>query len=214
MNTLWAFLMPSNLYNHISQGDNMKTLNKIKIKYQDAKDIILGFLQYDKDNFSVLSNFLEKNAILYQFLYGNLFPKCFSRVNDYGVRAKTLFNTYYQNFNIQRNIINWQNNNPQIKEDDNESTPINMATLDDENNEIVTGNIEIKKENENNSNNNNNNSNNENLNEKKKKKTQKHKINNTETKERKRELKKQRLLKQLNENTEKLQKLKKEKKKK
>ena len=213
-NTLWAFLMPSNLYNHISQGENMKTLNKIKIKYQDAKDIILGFLQYDKGNFSVLSNFLEKNAILYQFLYGNLFPKCFSRVNDYGVRAKTLFNTYYQNFNIQRNIINWQNNNPQIKEDDNESTPINMTTLDNENNEIVTGNIEIKKENENNSNNNNNNSNNENLNEKKKKKTQKRKINNTETKERKRELKKQRLLKQLNENTEKLQNLKKEKKKK
>ena len=210
VNTLWAFLKPSNLFNHISQGDNMKTLNKIKIKYQDAKDIILGFLQYDKGNFSVLSNFLEKNAILYQSLYGNLFPKCFSRVNDYGVRAKTLFNTYYQNFNIQRNIINLQNHNPQIKEEDNESTPINMTTLDDENNEIVTENIEIKKENENDTNNNNN----ENLNEKKKKKTQKRKINNTETKERKRELKKQKLLKQLNENTEKLQKLKKVKKEK
>ena len=205
VSTLWAFLMPSNLYNYISQGENMKTLNKIKIKYQD---IILGFLEYDKGNFSVLSNFLEKNTILYQFLYGNLFPKCFSRVNDYGVRAKTLFNNYYQNFNIQRNIINWQNNNPQIKEEDNESTPINMTTLDDENNEIVTENIEIKKENENDTNNNNN----ENLNEKKKKKTQKCKINNTETKERKRELKKQKLLKQLNENTEKLQKLKKVKK--
>ena len=57
VNTLWAFLRPSNLFNHISQGDNMKTLNKIKIKYQDAKNIILGFLQYDKGNFSVLSNF-------------------------------------------------------------------------------------------------------------------------------------------------------------
>ena len=201
VNTLWAFLMPSNLYNHISHGENMKTLNRIKIKYQDEKDITLGFLEYDKGNFSVLSNFLEKN--LYQFSYGNLFPKCFSRVNDYSVRAKTLFNTY-QNFNIQRNIINWQNNNPQIKEEDNESTPINMTTLDDENNEIVTENIEIKKENENDTNNNNN----ENLNEKKKK-TQKRKINNTETKERKRELKKQKLLKQLNENTDKLQKLKK-----
>ena len=208
VNTLWAFLMPSNLYNYISQGENLKTLNKIKIKYQDAKDIILGFLEYDNGNFSVLSNFLEKNAILYQFLYGNLFPKCFSRVNNYGVRAKTLFNTYYQNFNIQRNIINWQNNNPQIKEEDNESTLINMTTLDDENNEIVTENIEIKKENENDTKNNNN----ENLNEKKKKKIQKRKINNTETKERKRELKKQKLLKELNENTEKLQKLKKVKK--
>ena len=78
----------------------------MKIKYQDAKDIILRFLEYDQANLSVLSTFLEKNAILYQFLYGNLFPKCFSRVNDYGVRAKTLFNTYYQNFNVQKSIIN------------------------------------------------------------------------------------------------------------
>ena len=151
VNTLWAFLMPSNLYNYISQGENVLTLNKIKIKYQDAKDIILGFLEYDESNFSVLSNFLEKNAILYQFLYGNLFPKCFSRINDYGVKAKTLFNTYYQNFNSQKNIINWQNNNLQIKEeeDNNESIPINMTTLNDENDEIVTKNIEIKNENEN-----------------------------------------------------------------
>ena len=146
---------------------------------------------------------MEKNAILYQFLYGNLFPKCFSRTNDYGVKAKTLFNTYYQNFNIQKNIINWQNNNLQIKEeeDNNESTPINMTTLNDENDEIVTKNIEIKNENEN-----------ENENDgKKKKKIYKRKNSDTETKERKRQLKKQRLLKQLNENTEKLQKLKKKK---
>ena len=209
VNTLWAFLMPSNLYNYISQSENMKTLNKIKIKYQDAKDIILRFLEFDQGNLSVLSTFLEKNAILYQFLYGNLFPKCFSRINDYGVRAKTFFNTYYQNFNVQKNIINWQNHNLEIKEDDNESTPINMTMLDDEDNEIVTENIEIKKENENN--NTDNESNKENVNPKKEKKktTRKRKIDNTEAKKRKRELKKQKLLKQLNENTKKLQKLKK-----
>ena len=202
--------MPSNLYNYISQGENMKTLNKIKIKYQDAKDIILRFLEYDQANLSVLSTFLEKNAILYQFLYGNLFPKCFSRVNDYGVRAKTLFNTYYQNFNVQKSIINWQNNNLQIKED-NESTPLNLTTLDDENNEIVTENIEIKKENENNNNDNNSNdNNNENLNQRKKT-TRKRETDNTEAKKRKSELKKQKLLKQLNGNTEKLQKLKRNK---
>ena len=165
---------------------------------------------FDQGNLSVLSTFLEKNAILYQFLYGNLFPKCFSRINDYGVRAKTLFNTYYQNFNVQKKIINWQNNNLQIKEDDNESTPINMTTLEDENNEIVTGN-KIKNENENN--NSDNDTNKENLNEKKEKKktTRKRKTDNTEAKKRKRELKKQKLLKQLNENTEKLEKLKRNK---
>ena len=167
----------------------MTTLNKIKIKYVDVKKMILEFLQYDEGNLKVLSDYLEKSGILYQFLYGNLFPKCFSRINDYGVRAKTLSNTYYQNFMIQKNVINWQNNhnNLTIKEEvveeekqtekyDNAS-PLNMTTLDKQ--------------------------------ETTKKETKKRKINNTEAKSQKRELKKQKLLEQLNENTEKLEKLKK-----
>ena len=31
VNTLWMFLMPGNLYSYITQNENMKTLNKIKI---------------------------------------------------------------------------------------------------------------------------------------------------------------------------------------
>ena len=189
VNVLWMFLMPSNLYNFINQNENMTTLNKINIKYVDVKKMILEFLQYDQGNLKVLSDYLEENGILYQFLYGNLFPKCFSRINDYGVRAKTLFNTYYQNFIIQKNVINWQNNhnNLTIKEEvveeekqtekyDNAS-PLNMTTLEKQ--------------------------------ETTKKETKKRKINNTEAKSQKRELKKQKLLQQLNENTEKLKKLKK-----
>ena len=216
VNTLWTFLMPSNLYTYICQSENMKTLNKIKIKYQDAKDILLDFLKEESNNnddvgFNVLSSFLEKDAILYQFLYGNLFLKCFSRVNDYGIRAKTLFNTYYTNFNVQKKIIDWQNNNLKIKEEENgETTPINMTTLDDENNEVKIKNDEVKIENDENEIEVDNNNKNE-TNDLRKKKVEKRKINN-EKKEKKRELKKQRLLKQLNENTEKLQKLKKAKK--
>ena len=216
VNTLWTFLMPSNLYTYICQSENMKTLNKIKIKYQDAKDILLDFLKEESNNnddvgFNVLSSFLEKDAILYQFLYGNLFLKCFSRVNDYGIRAKTLFNTYYTNFNVQKKIIDWQNNNLKIKEEENgETTPINMTTLDDENNEVKIKNDEVKIENDENEIEVDNNNKNE-TNDLRKKKVEKRKINN-EKKEKKRELKKQRLLKQLNENTEKLQKLKKSKK--
>ena len=197
VNVLWTFLMPSKLYNHITRNDNMKTLNKIKIKYQDAKDIMIAFLFTDPTNINILSDFLQKNAIVYQFLFGNLFPKCFCRINDYGINAKTLFNTYYHNYNIQKNIINWQNKQEQFE------SPINMTTLnydnddDDENKE----NIEIKKENENEKK--------EDQTEKKEKKKVKRKIKNDEVKKQKREAKKQRLLEQLNENTEKLNKIKK-----
>ena len=198
VNTLWAFLMPSKLYNHITENENMKTLNKIKIKYQDAKDIVITFTQNDQDNLNVLSQFLEKNAILYQFLFGNLFPKCFSRVNDYGVRAKTLFNTYYHNFNVQKNIINWQNNNLQIKEEPMEHnilSPINMIELNNDENKENKEKIDIQKQKE--------------EEEEKEKRKQKRKRKNAEVKKEKREQKKQKLLEQLNENTEKLKKLKK-----
>ena len=189
VNVLWAFLMPSNLYDFINENDNMTTLNKIKIKYVDIKKMMLQFLQRDEDNVNVLASYLEKNGILYQFLYGNLFPKCFSRIDDYGVKAKTLFNTYYQNFTLQKNVINWQNNNlTAIKEEqvvvvDNDESPLNMTTLqdsDDSEQPKTTA----------------------------KAKNKKRKINNAEAKAQKRELKKQKLIEQLNENTDKMKKLK------
>ena len=199
VNVLWAFLMPNKLYVHISGEANMKTLNKIKIKYQDGKDIMIAFLFNDPNNIIILSDFLEKNAILYQFLFGNLFPKCFSRINDYGINAKTLFNSYYHNFQVQKNMIKWTE----------QESPLNMTTLndncnddddDDDNNnnndDENKENIEIKKEEKE---------------EKNEKKKAKRKIKNDERKKEKREAKKQRLLEQLNENTEKSKKLKKKK---
>ena len=194
INTLWAYLMPCALYNHIIKNENMKTLNKIKVKYQHAKDIMITFTQNDQSNLNVLSEFLEKNAIVYQFLFGNLFPKCFCRVNDYGIRAKTLFSTYYHNFNVQKNIINWQNNN--LKEEEEEElklidTPIITNNSNDDNKE----NIDPEKQKQ--------------QQEEKEKKKQKRKLKNAELKKEKREAKKQKLMQQLNENTEKLKKLKK-----
>ena len=195
INVLWLFLMPNNLYNYIHQNDNMTTLIKLKVKYPDAKKIILDFLKHDQGNLKVLSDYLEKNGILYQFLYGSLFPKCFCRVNDYGVKAKLLFNTYYQNFNVQKKVINWQNNilkeekeeeeekkeqKIQIKKEEEEEKYYNVSpitTLEDEN---------IKQP----------------------KTKKKRKSINTETKEQKREEKKQKLLEQLKENTEKIKRLK------
>ena len=188
IHVLWNYLMPNQLYRHISSEANIKTLIKIKIKYQDVKDIMMVFLVNDPFNVDVLSDFLEKNAILYQFLFGNLFPKCFSRINDYGINAKTLFNRYYRNFYVQKNMMMNNLENEKIE------SPLNMTTLSDENDNNDDENkqtIEIKQE----------------ENEKKRK----HKIKNENRKKEKREAKKQRLLEELNENTEKLKKLKKKK---
>ena len=196
VNVLWTYLMPNELYRHISSEANIKTLIKIKIKYQDAKDIMIAFLFNDPTNIIILSDFLEKNAILYQFLFGNLFPKCFSRINDYGINAKTLFNRYYRNFHVQKNMINWTANKEENLQPLNEQKDCNDDNDDDKNDENKQENIEIKQENSE---------------IKQEEKKRKRKIKNEERKKEKREAKKQRLLKQLNENTEKMKKLKKKK---
>ena len=185
IHVLWNYLMPNELYRHISSEANIKILIKIKIKYQDAKDIMIAFLFSDPKNIDILSGFLEKNAILYQFLFGNLFPKCFSRINDYGINAKTLFNRYYRNYYVQKNMINNLVN-------ENLESPLNMTTLNGDNDNNDVENIEIKQE-------------------EKQEKKKKRKIKNEERKKEKREAKKQRLIEELNENTEKLKKLKKNK---
>ena len=192
IHVLWNYLMPNQLYRHISSEANIKTLVKIKIKYQDVKDIMMVFLVNDPFNVDVLSDFLEKNAVLYQFLFGNLFPKCFSRINDYGINAKTLFNRYYRNFYLKKNML--MNN----LVNENEKSPLNMTTLNDEvDDETVENENKIKQEKE--------------EKEEKNEKKRKHKIKNENKRKEKREAKKQRLLEELNENTEKLKKLKKKK---
>ena len=64
VNVLWAFLMPSNLYDFINENDNMTTLNKIKIKYVDVKKMMLQFLERDQTNANVLASYLEKKRYL------------------------------------------------------------------------------------------------------------------------------------------------------
>ena len=195
INVLWLFLMPNNLYDYIHQNDNMTTLIKLKVKYPDAKKIILDFLKHDQGNLKVLSDYLEKNGILYQFLYGNLFPKCFCRVNDYGVKAKLLFNTYYQNFNVQKKVINWQNNILKEEEEEKEEKKEQKIQIKKEQEEEKYYNVSPITTLED-----------ENVKQPKTKK--KRKSINTETKEQKREGKKQKLLEQLKENTEKIKRLK------
>ena len=196
VNVLWAYLMPETLYRCINTDQNMKILNKIKIKHQDGKDIISEFLKEDVGNLNVLSKFLQKNAILYQYLFGNLFPKCFSRISDYGINAKTLFNKYYHSFHLQKNMLDLVKEQQEIKQEQaNDESPINMTTLfdvqnddnDDENNKIVNENSEENKENI-----------------VPKTKNRKSKRKSAEEKKQIREAKKKKLLEELNENSKKI----------
>ena len=124
-------MMPLALYNFIYQEENFKTLNKLKLKFQDTHEIIKTFLD-DNSQLEILKDYLIKYAKSNQFLYRNLFPKYFVRIDDYGIESKTNFDNFYKSYLSQKNIFEWQQNsffNVQNKNENN-STPLNLNEID------------------------------------------------------------------------------------
>ena len=74
---LWNYLAPNEFYIYICRNDNFIVLNKPSLKYQNAFDIVNYFSLEENNNFVLLKDFFKKNALLYQYIYSNLFPKYF-----------------------------------------------------------------------------------------------------------------------------------------
>ena len=60
---------------------------------------------------------------MYQFIFGNLFPRCFARIDDYGIESKTEFNIHYKNYLSQKCVFEWQQKNSNLS---------SLNNLDDE----------------------------------------------------------------------------------
>ena len=123
--------MLNDFYNFTSQSENFEALNKLKLKYQDANEIVKSFTN-NKTQFQMLKDFLIRNSTHYQFDFGNLFPKCFARIDEYGVKNKTSFDNQYKIYLSQENVYEWQQNAflRQLKDENNE-TPLNLSEVND-----------------------------------------------------------------------------------
>ena len=80
----------------------------------------------------MLKDFLIRNSTHYQFVFGNLFPKCFARIDEHGVKNKTSFDNQYKIYLSQKNVYEWQQNAflLQLKYENNE-TPLNLSEVND-----------------------------------------------------------------------------------
>ena len=106
-------------------------MNKLKLKYQEANEIVKSFTD-DETQFQMLKDFLIRNSIHYQFVFGNLFPKCFTRIDEYSVKNKTSLDNQYKIYLSQKNVYKWQQNAflLQLKDENNE-TPLNLSEVND-----------------------------------------------------------------------------------
>ena len=117
VNILWFHFLPQDFYNFVCQNENIKTLNKTKVKFNDAVKIVKCFIEDETkgltqaQNFQNLKAYLQKYIMMYQFIFSNLFPKYFSKIDDYSIQTKIEFDSYYKNFLIRKNITEWTNKN-------------------------------------------------------------------------------------------------------
>ena len=146
VNVLWTYLLPSTLYNFICKDNNVKILNKTNAKFQHAVEIINQFIEDETvgsqiEQFNTLKEYLIKYSKLYQFVFGNLFPRYFGKIDNYGIQSKIEFNSHSKKYLFQKNALVWEEKCLawQIPQDVESaaataapsSTPINLSPLDD-----------------------------------------------------------------------------------
>ena len=143
---LWNVLMPCKFFSHICQNNIYNLLISTKLKYQDVLEIVKNFCD-EKENYEQMQIYLEKNLRLYQFVYANLFPKYFSRIDDYGIQSKLEFENIFKTWLNQKNI-SWQLPLYDLKEEKIDSVIANPPTpLIDEKIEEIEGKVkEINEE--------------------------------------------------------------------
>ena len=98
---LWNYLIPNEFYIYICRNDNFIALNKLLLKYQNAFDIISNFILVESNNFVSFKEFFKKYVLLYQYIYSNLFPKYFCRIDNYDVTSKMAFEVAYAGYQNQ-----------------------------------------------------------------------------------------------------------------
>ena len=131
VNVLWTCFMPESFYNFIFRNENIKVLNKTKVKFQEAVEIVNQFIEDDSSTqekqFAILKEYLEKYLNMYQFIFCNLFPKYFSKVDDYGIQAKIEFDSCYRNYLYQKQTLEWGKNNQCFVDNKNNETTAGVA---------------------------------------------------------------------------------------
>ena len=79
--------MPNLFYDFICRDNNYTSLNKLRLRFQDTIEIAKWYTD-NQSRFQMLSDVQRKHARVFQFVFGNLFPRYFLRIDDYGVQSR------------------------------------------------------------------------------------------------------------------------------
>ena len=93
---LWEHCIPRQLCKFVYLKYNFTQLCQPQITFQKANDAVKDFIQQEDVNIELLRKYLEQYAVIYQFLYANLFSKVYVRNTQFGKQNKAIFEYTYR----------------------------------------------------------------------------------------------------------------------
>ena len=95
-----------------TQDYYFKLLYNLTFKYATTTNIIKQFTLANPNHMNLLIHYFKQHALKYQYVYSNLFPKYFCRVDNYSLKEKSEFDCAFKewksskqpkfDFNIQK----------------------------------------------------------------------------------------------------------------
>ena len=92
---IWDVCVPRSFTKYIFKEDNFTELSKQSLTYQKANNIVLNYIDKDKQNIELLKFAIKNNLQTIQFCYSTLYPKIYARTNAFQIQNKAKFDFVY-----------------------------------------------------------------------------------------------------------------------
>ena len=80
---------------YIFKEDSFTELSKQSLTFQKANDIVLNYIDKEKQNIELLKLAIKNNLQIIQFSYSTFYPKIYARRNAFGIENKAKFDFIY-----------------------------------------------------------------------------------------------------------------------
>ena len=92
---IWDICIRRIFTKYIFKEDNFTQLSKQLLIYQKANNIVMNYIDKDKQNIELLKRAIKNNLPTIQFCNSTLYPKIYARANAFGIQNKGKFDFVY-----------------------------------------------------------------------------------------------------------------------
>ena len=101
INFIWEVCVPYEFTAEIYKSPNYQIIADPKLTYQKANQIIKTWLiSYDKRN--EFCQTIKENFKTLHYIYSTLYPKIYSKINQFGIKNKSEFELAFTRFKVQK----------------------------------------------------------------------------------------------------------------